>query len=257
MAGYTPTFDTLLTGTLYGKWPHNGIWALLLSRADRDGVINETPECIAGHIGIPVSKLMKSIEYFMQPDPHSRSANDDGRRLELIDPDRSWGWRIVNHGKYRERARLMTKNAREVEEGANRERMRDRRGPPGTAGDRLSESESESESGGGGASAPLVGQRRKQPPVLHDTLPQDAWAEWLEHRRKKRWPNDATTLQKQLKVLAPFDQEIQRQMLETSIQAGWQGIFPPRGSSPGVRVRAKSVAELEAEEAARAGVRPS
>lgn len=94
---------------------------------------------------------------------------------------------------------------------------------------------------------------RPQPALrLHDSLPTDTWDEWLDFRRAKRWPNDATTLQKQLKVLAPFDRETQRQVLDTSMQAGWQGVFPPKGKAGETpRVRAKSVAELEAEEAAR------
>jgi len=89
---------------------------------------------------------------------------------------------------------------------------------------------------------------------LHDSLPMDAWEEWLSVRRKRRWPVDDITLTKQLRILAPFDTEAQREMLNTSIQAGWQGVFPLKG--PGARQpprqRAKTVAELEAEEAARA-----
>lgn len=142
-AGYTPAFGTMLTGTLFGKWPHNGIWALLLTRCDRRGFIDETPECIAAAIGIPVKALLKSIDFFMQPDSGSRTPTDDGRRLELIDPTRSWGWRVINHGKYREKARLMAKSAREVEDGANASRMADRRGPPETAADRPSEAKAE------------------------------------------------------------------------------------------------------------------
>ena len=39
----------------------------------------------------------------------------------------------------------MGKNEREVESGYNTQRLQDRRGPPGTAGDRLSESETQPE----------------------------------------------------------------------------------------------------------------
>ncbi len=61
---------------------------------------------------------------------------------------------------------------------------------------------------------------------FHDSLPTEAWAEWLEHRKRKRWPCDAVTLRKQLALLAPHDRETQRGMLDQSIQAGWQGLFP-------------------------------
>jgi hypothetical protein len=122
--GYTPLFDTLLNGTMYGKWPHNGIWALLLSRASREGVINEVPESLAAHIGISVEQLMASIRYFMEPDESSTSPDADGRRLELIDPRRSWGWRVINHAKYKEKARKKTYDDQRTVSGADAERKR-------------------------------------------------------------------------------------------------------------------------------------
>lgn len=97
--------------------------------------------------------------------------------------------------------------------------------------------------------------RSREPGLnLHESLPGDTWAEWLEVRRKRRWPVDATTLTKQLEILAPFDTEAQRGMLNTSMQAGWQGVFPPKG--PGARQppkqRPMTAEEAEAMEASRA-----
>jgi hypothetical protein len=105
LSGYTPIYDHMLSGTLYGRWPHTGIWACLLSRASREGVIDEVPASLAAAIGVPVDLLLQCIHDFMQPDPGSRTKDHEGRRLELLDPNRDWGWRILNHGKYREKAR--------------------------------------------------------------------------------------------------------------------------------------------------------
>jgi hypothetical protein len=139
MSGYTPLFDTALDGTLFGKWPHTGIWTCLLSQVDQHGEIDMHPNLLAAKIGVPLDLLMACIADFMQPDPGSRTKDHDGRRLELIDPDsRNWGWRVLNHTKYREKARLKAKNEREVESGRNKDRMSDRRGPPETAADPLS-----------------------------------------------------------------------------------------------------------------------
>lgn len=63
----------------------------------------------------------------------------------------------------------------------------------------------------------------------HATLPVDSWQEWLEYRRKRRWPVDARTLGKHLATLAPYDTKTQRGMIDASIGSGWQGIFPPKG----------------------------
>jgi hypothetical protein len=139
VTGYVPLFDSVLDGTLFGKWPHTGIWTCLLSQVNQHGEIDMNPALLAAKIGVPVDMLLTCIHDFMQPDPGSRTKDHDGRRLELIDPNnRDWGWRVINHSKYREKARLKAKAQREVESGQNAARMADRRGPPDTAPDPLS-----------------------------------------------------------------------------------------------------------------------
>jgi hypothetical protein len=65
--------------------------------------------------------------------------------------------------------------------------------------------------------------------VLHESLPMEAWDEWLSYRKGKRYPNDDLTLRKHLGVLAKLPTQVQREVIDTSINAGWQGIFPPKG----------------------------
>ena len=135
MAGYTPLFNTVLDGTLYGRWPHTGIWVCLLSQCDRQGHIDVAPALLAAKIGIPVDLLMSCISDFMKPDPGSRTGDKEGRRLELIDsvptsPDesrvsRDWGWRVINHKKYRDRARKSAYDKERTESGADAERKRE------------------------------------------------------------------------------------------------------------------------------------
>lgn len=146
--GYTPLYDTMLTGTLYGRWPHTGIWACLLSRATREGVIDEVPASLAAAIGVSEDLLRQCIAEFMQPDPGSRTKSYEGRRLELLDPNRDWGWKVLNHGKYREKARKKNFDDERTESGDNAERMKARRatrddptGPAMTRDDPLSEAE--------------------------------------------------------------------------------------------------------------------
>lgn len=135
--GYTPVFNSVFTGTLCGQYPDTAAWLFLLALADRHGVVDVTPQYISSVTGMPVADLMSCIDRFMKPDPGSRTPDNDGRRLELLHPHRPWGWRILNHAIYRERARLASKNAREIASGENSSRMASRR-PPVTAGDRRS-----------------------------------------------------------------------------------------------------------------------
>jgi hypothetical protein len=134
MTGYAPLFDSLTTGTLCGKWPDIGLWPIVLAMANKHGVLDVTPTYISSVTGLVVEEVSACMARFCEPDPYSRTATEDGRRLMLLEPDRrAWGWRIVNHGLYRERARLLAKSQREVASGQNAGRMSDRRGPPETA----------------------------------------------------------------------------------------------------------------------------
>lgn len=74
----------------------------LLVLSDEDGVIDKTPKAISRITNVPLEIVESSIEKLCAPDPESRTPDYDGRRLMLIDENRSWGWRIVNFKKYRE-----------------------------------------------------------------------------------------------------------------------------------------------------------
>lgn len=128
LMGYTPLFDTLTSGTLCGKWPDIGLWPIVLSLADKNGIVDVTPTYIASITGLEIDEVVACLERFCEPDPYSRSQEHQGARLVKLDDNRPWGWCVVNHGKYREKARLHAKNTREVESGREAERKRHARG---------------------------------------------------------------------------------------------------------------------------------
>jgi len=72
-----------------------------------------------------------------------------------------------------------------------------------------------------GASAPLV---------FPNGFAMREWEEWIAHRKTRRWPCDHRTLQKQIDTLNGHGHAEQSEMINRSINAGWQGIFPPRGA---------------------------
>jgi hypothetical protein len=125
--GYTPVFGSVFTGTLHGRWPDTGLWLCLLAMSNKHGEVDCTPQYIASATGLEVSEVTACIERFMQPDPYSRSRGEEGRRLIPLDPNRPWGWKIVNHSLYRDRARKQFHNQKAVESGANAQRMQTRR----------------------------------------------------------------------------------------------------------------------------------
>jgi hypothetical protein len=173
LAGYAPLFGSIATGTLYGKWPDIGLWAIVLSQADKNGVLDVTPQYLAGVTGLPVDQVTACMERFCAPDPGSRTKDLDGARLELLDPDnRNWGWRVVNHGKYREKARLMAKSEREVSTGANAARLRKSE----TIADGAEKAEGDD---------PVTADHRRPPPPTAADRPSDSYANTSVRGRPK------------------------------------------------------------------------
>lgn len=97
---YGKIFDSMYDGTLYGQWEALVTFQQLIVLCDADGIIDMTPPAIAARTSIPLEIIKKGLEVLEKPDPYSRTAEQDGRRLELIDAHRPWGWHIVNHSKY-------------------------------------------------------------------------------------------------------------------------------------------------------------
>jgi hypothetical protein len=131
VSGYTPVFDSVYHGTLCGRWPALPVWMTILPMADKHGHIDLTYQAISALTGWPIELLKQAIAELMQPDPESRSDSHEGRRLILIDPEnRSWGWKVVNHERYREKARKAAYDAQRTASGQDAERKRASRDVP-------------------------------------------------------------------------------------------------------------------------------
>ena len=128
--GYVPLFESLTSGTLCGRWPDVGLWPIVLSLADRFGTVDVTVDYLSRITGLGVEDVRACMTRFCGPDPGSRSPDAGGARLILIDPTvRDWGWHVVNHGKYREKARKAAFDSERAADGRNRTRMAHRADP--------------------------------------------------------------------------------------------------------------------------------
>src|ERR1035437_5927998 len=95
------------------------VWQSLLILSDREGFIDKIIPAIARRIAIPEEIVRQAIEKFCQPDPKSRTPENEGRRLEPI--RESFGWKIINYCHYRD-----IKNEEDKRE-YKREYMREKR----------------------------------------------------------------------------------------------------------------------------------
>lgn len=115
---YGKLFASMYDGTLYGKWQALVTFQQLIILCTPDGVIDMTPQQISGRTSIPLEIIQAGISDLEAPDPFSRTPDAEGRRIERLDDHRPWGWRIVNHEKYKNLI------SQEQKREADRERMR-------------------------------------------------------------------------------------------------------------------------------------
>jgi hypothetical protein len=97
---YGKIFSSIYEGTLYGQWEALVTFQQFIVLCDADGIVDMTPPAIAARTSIPLEIITKGISILEKVDPYSRTPEQEGRRIELIDAHRPWGWHIVNHQKY-------------------------------------------------------------------------------------------------------------------------------------------------------------
>ena len=72
-------------------------WITILLMANKDGEVTTSIPGLANRIGCSIPEAEEAIHKFLSPDKYSRTQQDEGRRLEIIEG----GWVVLNHGKYR------------------------------------------------------------------------------------------------------------------------------------------------------------
>ena len=98
---YAKLFASIYHGTLRGNADGLLVFTNLLAHCDAAGVADVHPKAIAEEVGITLERVEAALAHLSAPDPESRTPDEQGRRIILLDKHRSWGWKVVNHGKYR------------------------------------------------------------------------------------------------------------------------------------------------------------
>lgn len=98
---FAKIFTQIFDSSIAENYQARHVFMDLLVLADSDGVVDMTDEAIARRTNVPLEQVKAAITQLSEPDERSRTAGEDGRRLLPIDPNRSWGWQIVNYHHYR------------------------------------------------------------------------------------------------------------------------------------------------------------
>jgi len=98
MQDFAKIFATILTSSVWEESASTRIvWFTLLLLRDLDEVVLATPEALARVCNLPMVHVRQAITLLESPDPHSRSKEEEGRRILQV----PGGWRIVNGAYYR------------------------------------------------------------------------------------------------------------------------------------------------------------
>lgn len=97
---YTKLSSDLITSSLWGESAEIRIvWITMLAMANRHGEVIATIPGLARLASVPVPVTEQAVQKFLSPDPYSRTPDDEGRRIEVIEG----GWALLNHAKYRDK----------------------------------------------------------------------------------------------------------------------------------------------------------
>lgn len=99
MAGFAKLFSSIITSTIWCE-SHSTVrvWIAMLASADASGVVEGSIPGFARVACVTIKEMEDALGVLLAPDPHSRTKEHEGRRLEIIDG----GWLVLNYAKYRE-----------------------------------------------------------------------------------------------------------------------------------------------------------
>jgi hypothetical protein len=248
------TASTIVSEPLATRW----VWVTMLAAVKPDGCVYASVPGLARLANVSVAEVDAALSCFLAPDPHSRTKDHEGRRIEEVDG----GWRLLNHAKYdsirnqAERAEYKRNWDREHRASGWRRAKKNADSP--TQSDSPTTIRQESDSPAPSASSStskegIASQSKVRRAIdLPGWLPSEAWVDWHAFRNsRKGWTRRAQELS--LRTLAKLRAEGHdpRAVIEQSIERGWSGLFPATENSD------RTLSAVERVEAAIKGRRQS
>jgi hypothetical protein len=100
--GFTKLASSIVTSSIWSADNDTRIlWITMLALADADGFVNGSVPGLSAMARIPLDAVRQSLEILQQPDPDSRTKDNEGRRIEPVEG----GWVVLNYLAYRDRER--------------------------------------------------------------------------------------------------------------------------------------------------------
>lgn len=98
--GFVKLYGDILMSSIWDEDTETRLlWITLLALADKNGYVRGTAAALARSARLPEDKVRHGLDVLQQPDPSSRTPDNDGRRLEAV----PGGYLVLNYPQYRAR----------------------------------------------------------------------------------------------------------------------------------------------------------
>jgi len=116
MSGFAKLFGSIVTSSIWCEDDATlRVWIAMLATCDNRGVVEGSIPGFANLARVAVPQMEHAVTVLSSPDPHSRTPDHEGRRIEGV----PGGWKLLNYLVYRDRG--------QGKEGSRAPYMRERR----------------------------------------------------------------------------------------------------------------------------------
>lgn len=98
MKTWTPLWSSIINSSVWGENKDVKIlWITLLALKDKEGFVETSLPGLARNAVLSLDECKAALTVLESPDQHSRTRDNDGRRIKAVDG----GWMVLNHMLYR------------------------------------------------------------------------------------------------------------------------------------------------------------
>lgn len=96
---FTKLFSSILESTIWFEDDSTRlVWVTMLAMADQHGYVGASVLGLAARARVTPEQAEAALRKFLAPDPHSRSKQHEGRRIEVVER----GWVLLNYRRFRD-----------------------------------------------------------------------------------------------------------------------------------------------------------
>lgn len=219
---YCKLVSGIILSTIWREDDHTRLlWVTMLALKDRHHEVHASIPGLATVANLPVESVRASLLKLMQPDPDSRTKDNEGRRIREVEG----GWFIVNGEKYRNYLSKAERNEYQRKLMAERRSKEPKLAPVRKKLAPLAHTEAEADTDTKAEAKSTERPSGYAVPACFENVEgfSVALAGWIEMRKKKKNPPTGTAIQIIIDRLSERPRDAVA-ALRLGIERGWTGM---------------------------------